>query len=135
PGELGGPPGDLYVRVRVRPHPVFGRRGNDLTVELPVTFTEAALGTKLSVPLPRLDGDGVLTTIKVPPGTDSGKTFRVRGKGAPRRGGRGDLLVTVRIDVPKKLTKRQKELLRELAQLEDTTARERLFAETGGEAA
>lgn len=135
PGELGGPAGDLYVRVRVRAHTVFGRRGDDLTVELPVSFTEAALGTKLTVPLPRLDGDGTSTVIKVPAGTDSGRTFRVRGKGAPRGGGRGDLLVTVRIDVPKKLTKRQKELLRELAQLEDTSARERLFAETGGEAA
>jgi molecular chaperone DnaJ len=109
PGGPGGAPGDLYVRVNVERHAVFGRRGDDLTVELPITYSEAALGAKVQVPT--LD-DAV--TLKVPPGTPTGKTFRVKGKGAPRRGGRGDLLVTVRVDVPGKLSREEKELLRQL---------------------
>ncbi len=125
PGANGGPAGDVLVTVHVEPHPVFGRRGDDVTVELPVTFSEAALGTKLKVPLP----EGGTSTIKVPSGTPSGKTFRLRGHGAPRRGGkRGDLLVSVRVQVPSKLTRRQKELFTELAELEDTSDRDRLFA-------
>ena len=79
PGRNGGPAGDLYVTVRVAPHPVFGRKGRDLTLSVPVTFPEAALGTDLSVPT--LDGGQV--TLRVPPGTRSGRTFRVKGKGVP----------------------------------------------------
>jgi len=102
PGERGGPAGDLLVLVHVRPHPVFGRRGDNLTVTVPVTFPEAALGAEVTVPT--LGGAPV--TLKVPPGTSNGRTFRVRGKGVPRKdGSRGDLLVTVEVAVPKKLDK------------------------------
>jgi molecular chaperone DnaJ len=109
PGPAGTPAGDLYVRVHVRAHAFFGRKGSDLTVEVPVTFPEAALGANINVPA--LDGS---VTMKVPAGTPSGKTFRLKGKGAPKRGGAGDLLVTVRVEVPTKLSKDEKELLRKL---------------------
>jgi molecular chaperone DnaJ len=109
PGGAGGTPGDLYVRVAVTADPVFGRRGDDLTIEVPVTFAEVALGAHVEIPT--LNGR---VTLKVPSGTPSGKTFRVRGKGAPRKGGVGDLLATVVVDVPTKLTKDQKRLVEEL---------------------
>jgi molecular chaperone DnaJ len=109
PGGAGVPPGDLYVRVRVERDRVFGRKGDDLTLELPVTYPEAALGSQVQVPT--LNGP---VTLKVPAGTPSGKTFRIKGKGAPKRGGHGDLLVTVNVDVPGKLSKREKQLLQEL---------------------
>jgi molecular chaperone DnaJ len=97
PGERGGPAGDLYVVVHVHPHPVFGRRGDNLTVTVPVTFPEAALGGEIKVPT--LGGPPV--TLKLPPGTPNGRTMRARGKGAVRKDGtRGDLLVTVEVLVP-----------------------------------
>ncbi|MDT0380162.1 molecular chaperone DnaJ [Streptomyces sp. DSM 42041] len=97
PGERGGPNGDLYVVVHVDKHPVFGRRGDNLTVTVPVTFPEAALGGEIKVPT--LGGPPV--TLKLPPGTPSGRTMRARGKGATRKDGtRGDLLVTVDVAVP-----------------------------------
>ena len=109
-GGAGGTAGDLFVRVHVQPHPLFGRRGDDLTVELPVTFPEAALGANVEVPT--LNGP---VTLKVPAGTASGKTFRVRGKGVPKnKGGHGDLLATVVVDVPGKLTREQKKLVEQL---------------------
>jgi len=96
-GERGGPPGDLYVSVKVAPHPLFGRRGDNLTLTVPVSFDEAALGADIKVPT--LGGPAV--TVKIPPGTPNGRTFRVRGKGAARKDGhRGDLLVTVEVQVP-----------------------------------
>jgi molecular chaperone DnaJ len=95
PGERGAPAGDLFVRVTVTKHPLFGRKGDHLTLTVPVTFAEAVLGTQVSVPTP----DGPVT-LKVPAGTRSGRTFRVRGKGFPTKGGHGDLLVTVEVDVP-----------------------------------
>jgi molecular chaperone DnaJ len=96
-GERGGPDGDLYVTVHVASHPVFGRRGDDLTVTVPVAFDEAALGATIKVPT--LGGAPV--TLKIPPGTPNGRTFRARGKGAPRKdGSRADLLVTVEVQVP-----------------------------------
>jgi molecular chaperone DnaJ len=102
PGSSGGPNGDLFVRVHVSPHQVFGRSGNDLTLSVPVTFPELALGTTLTVPT--LDDDKKVT-LKVAPGTRSGRTFRVRNRGIVRRDGRsGDLLVTVNVEVPQKLT-------------------------------
>lgn len=114
-GPRGGPPGDLYVKVRVQPHELFGRRGDDLTLTAPITFAEATLGTTLRVPT--LDGE---VSMKVPPGTPSGKRLRLRGHGAPKgKGGRGDLLVTVEIHVPKNLTKTQKKLLQDFADTED----------------
>jgi molecular chaperone DnaJ len=121
PGGPGGQPGDLYVRVRVGEHPVFGRKGDNLTVDLPVSYPEAALGSNVKVPT--LNGP---VTLKVPAGTPSGKTFRVKGKGAPKRDGHGDLLVTVNVDVPKKLSKREKELLGELRDAETESPRAEL---------
>src|SRR5919198_571758 len=100
PGPNGGAPGDLFVRVKVGHHAVFGRRGDDLTVELPISYPEAALGGHVEVPT--LNGP---VKLKVPAGTPSGKTFRIRGKGAPKRSGRGDLLATVRVEVPQKLSR------------------------------
>ena len=96
PGQNGGHAGDLYVRVHVTPHPVFGRSGNDLTIKVPVTFGELALGTKLDVPT--LDGK---VSLRVAAGTASGRVLRVRGKGIARRDGQvGDLLVTLQVSVP-----------------------------------
>ncbi|GAA3483627.1 molecular chaperone DnaJ [Streptomyces yanii] len=101
PGERGGPAGDLYVVVHVDAHPVFGRKGDNLTVTVPVTFTEAALGGDVKVPT--LGGPPV--TLKLPAGTPNGRTMRARGKGAVRKDGtRGDLLVTVEVAVPTDLT-------------------------------
>jgi molecular chaperone DnaJ len=121
PSPSGGPPGDLYVRIRVQPHPVFGRKGDDLTIDLPVSYPEAALGANVEVPT--LNGP---VTLKVPAGTPSGKTFRVRGKGAPRRNGSGDLLVTVNVDVPGKLSREEKQLLRQLDEARTGSPRSRL---------
>ncbi|MGH3323708.1 MAG: molecular chaperone DnaJ [Streptomyces sp.] len=108
PGERGGPGGDLYVVVHVDRHPVFGRRGDNLTVTVPVTFPESALGGEIKVPT--LGGPPV--TLKLPPGTPSGRTMRARGKGAVRKDGtRGDLLVTIDVSVPKDLSEKAKDIL------------------------
>ncbi|MBA8793397.1 molecular chaperone DnaJ [Friedmanniella endophytica] len=107
-GENGGAAGDLYVIVHVRPHPVFGRKGDNLTLTAPVTFTEAALGASIDVPT--LDGPSV--RLKIPAGTPNGRTFRVRGKGVARRDGTpGDLLVSVEVVVPDQLTDEAKQAL------------------------
>ena len=101
PGERGGPPGDLFVKVHVAGHQVFGRNGHNLTVTVPVTFAEAALGAEIRVPAHR----GMPVTVRIPPGTPNGRTFRVRGKGVRRADGTvGDLLVTVDVQVPTELT-------------------------------
>ncbi|GAB3206670.1 molecular chaperone DnaJ [Marinactinospora thermotolerans] len=108
PGERGGPAGDLYVVVHVQPHPLFGRSGDNLTVTVPVTFPEAVFGADVRVPT--LNGFPV--TVKIPPGTPNGRTFRVRGKGAQRRDGTtGDLLVTVEVAVPQNLNGEAREAL------------------------
>ncbi|NHC46584.1 molecular chaperone DnaJ [Motilibacter aurantiacus] len=113
PGERGGPAGDLYVTVHVAPHPVFGRSGDDLTVTVPVSFPEAALGTELKVPT--LGGNPV--TLRLPAGTANGRTMRARGKGATRKDGtRGDLLVTVQVAVPAKLSAKAKAALEAYAE-------------------
>ena len=124
PGPAGAQPGDLYVQVRVQPHRFFGRSGHDLTLELPVTYAETALGADVRVPT--LNGP---VTMKVPAGTPNGKTFRLKGKGAPKRGGHGDLLVTTRIEVPRKLSRPEKELLKQLQQTEKESPRRRLGVE------
>ena len=110
-GRNGGPPGDLYVVVRVAPHSLFGRKGKDLTLTAPVTFAEAALGADITVPT--MDGPVVL---KVPPGTRSGRTFRVRGRGiSTAKSGLGDLLVTVEVAVPTNLSAAEREAIQALA--------------------
>jgi molecular chaperone DnaJ len=121
PGPNGGAPGDLFVKMRVDAHPVFGRRGDDLTVALPISYPEAALGAHVEVPT--LDGP---VKLKVPAGTPSGKTFRVRGKGAPKRGGHGDLLVTVNVDVPGKLSREERQLLKQLQDARGESPRSRM---------
>ncbi len=118
PGPAGGKPGDLYVRVRVQPDRLFGRKGDNLTITVPVSFSEAALGANVQVPT--MNGP---VTLKVPAGTPSGKTFRIKGKGAPKKGGTGDLLATVEVEVPSKLTKEQKHLLQQLLDEQTTSPR------------
>ncbi|WP_025272995.1 molecular chaperone DnaJ [Haloglycomyces albus] len=118
PGERGGPTGDLMVDVHVRSHAIFGRDGNNLTLRLPVTYTEAALGAKISVPT--LDET---VTMRVPAGTPSGRVLRVKGRGVP---GKGDLMVTVDVDVPTKLGSEAKEALEKYASVEPPTDRSKL---------
>ncbi|HMH06852.1 MAG TPA: molecular chaperone DnaJ [Terriglobales bacterium] len=110
-GLHGGPPGDLYVVLHVKEHPFFEREGNNLHCVIPISFTQAALGAEISVPT--LEGEHVL---KVPDGTQSGTTLRIRGKGVPvlNGHGKGDLFVEARVQTPGKLNKRQRELLQEL---------------------
>ncbi|MBD3143259.1 molecular chaperone DnaJ [Microbispora bryophytorum] len=110
PGENGGPAGDLYVLVHVKPHPVFGRSGENLTVTVPVTFPEAALGAEIKVPTL----GGMPVTLRIPEGTPNGRTFRVRGRGASRKDGtKGDLLVTVQVTVPQTLDDKARAALEE----------------------
>ncbi|MEV6248196.1 molecular chaperone DnaJ [Streptomyces sp. NPDC051742] len=122
PGERGGQNGDLYVVVHVDDHPVFGRKDDNLTVTVPVSFTEAALGGEIKVPT--LGGPAV--TLKLPAGTPNGRTMRARGKGAVRKDGtRGDLLVTVEVAVPKELDDKARDALetyREATASEDPRA-------------
>jgi molecular chaperone DnaJ len=121
-GSNGGPPGDLYVTVHVAPHPLFGRRGNDLLLRVPVTFSEAALGAEVKVPT--LDG---AVTVRIPAGTASGKTLRVRGRGMPKAGGgAGDLLVTVDVVVPQSLSDEQRQAVEALAATESANPRAHL---------
>jgi molecular chaperone DnaJ len=109
PGENGGPSGDLHVRVNVGKHPVFGRSSDNLTVTVPVTFAEAALGADIAVPAP---GGGTVK-LKIPAGTANGRTFRVRGRGVRRRDATyGDLLVTVEVAVPQNLTGKASQALK-----------------------
>ncbi len=107
PGKNGGPNGDLYVSVSVLPHSIFGRKGKNLTLTIPITYVEAVLGTNIVVPT--LLGETV--TLKIPPGTKSGQTLRVRGKGLKVGASQGDLLVTVEVDVPKVLLDSQRDAL------------------------
>jgi molecular chaperone DnaJ len=123
PGERGGPAGDLIVTVHVRPHDVFGRKGDNLTLTLPVTFPEAALGATVRVPTLA----GAPVTVKIPPGTTSGRTLRVRGKGLRRRDGTpGDLLVTVEVAVPKTLSEEARAALTSYAQAQHDDPRAHL---------
>ena len=115
PGRNGGPPGDLYVTARVGAHPLFGRRGDDLTLTAPVTFPEAVLGADIRVPT--LDGGSV--KLRIPPGTRSGRTLRVRGKGVPGRKKTGDLLVSIEVAVPEKLSDDERKAVEALAAAAD----------------
>lgn len=124
PGDRGGPAGDLYVHVRVRPDTLFGRSGDDLTLTVPITFAEAVRGVDLRVPT--LDG---AVTVRVPPGTPSGRTLRVRGRGVPRRTGvTGDLLVTVEVTVPGHLSEEARRALDEYAASAPPAPREHIEA-------
>ncbi len=127
-GEQGGAPGDLYCQVLVEAHPFFTREGNDLYCEVPISFAQAALGARVEVP-----GISSTETLEIPRGTQSGSLFRIRGKGLPDVHGRGtgDLVVRVVVETPRKLTRRQEELLRELAKTEDenVSPRRRSFFE------
>jgi molecular chaperone DnaJ len=127
-GERGGAPGDLYVYVKVKDDALFGRYGDDLTLTVPITFPEAVNGVDLRVPT--LDG---AVTVRVPPGTPSGRTLRVRGKGVPRRNGTpGDLLVTVDVVVPKDLPESAREALKTYAASAPAAPREHIDRQVGG---
>ena len=119
-GRNAGPAGDLYITVRVRPHPLFRREGDDLHIVVPIAVHEAALGAKVDVPA--LDGHA---RLRVPPGTQSGQRFRLRERGiaSPRDGRRGDLVVEVRLVLPKVLDERSKELLREFGKINGDNVR------------
>jgi molecular chaperone DnaJ len=124
-GPNGGPPGDLYVVVRVGQHEVFGRSGSkDLTLRLPVTFAEAALGATVKVPTL-----GAPVSLRIPPGTRSGRIFRVRGHGVPASSGAGDLLVTVEVTVPEQLSEAQREAVEALAAASAESPRRHLGVE------
>ena len=123
-GFGGAPAGDLYVVTRVEPSRLYERRGDDLVLEVPVTFDEAALGAEVEIPTP----DGRVS-LKIPAGSADGKLLRVKGRGAPRLKGedRGDLLARVRVQVPSKLTKAEREALEELRKAHRSNPRDRLF--------
>lgn len=112
PGVNGGPDGDLYIVVNVRPHSTYKRRGNDLYLDLPITFDQAALGAKVQVP-----GFGETYSYTITPGTQTGSSFRLRGKGVPdvRTGRKGDLYVKVIVEVPTKLSRKEKKAIEEMA--------------------
>jgi molecular chaperone DnaJ len=124
-GAGGAPAGDLIVTTRVAASPLFERRGADLLIDVPVTYAEAALGAEVEVPTP----EGRIS-LKVPPGSQDGKLLRVRGKGAPKLngGGKGDLLARLRVVVPTKLTKAEREAIENLQKVSNRDVRERLRA-------
>jgi molecular chaperone DnaJ len=128
-GTMGAPAGDLYLRVDVKPHPFFERRGNDVYVKVPVTVSEATLGSKVEVPT--IDGRSL---VRIPPGTNSGSTLRLREKGVPsaRDGSRGDEYVEIQVIVPKPTDERVRNLMKELEQIEPEDPRKDLFAKAGG---
>jgi molecular chaperone DnaJ len=120
PGEAG--PGDLYVVVSVVPHPVFSRKGENIHVTVPVSFTEAALGA--DIPVPTLEGDEV--KVRIAPGTQNGKTFRVKGRGVKKGVNAGDLMVSIEVQVPQRVDEKAKRALEEFA---EATKGENLRAE------
>jgi molecular chaperone DnaJ len=117
PSPDGGPPGDCYCHIRIREHSLFQREGKHLLCQVPIAYPQAALGATIEVP--SLEGR---ETVEIPPGTQSGDVFKLRGKGMPdlRSRNRGDLLVQVHIEVPKKLAPQHEEVLRQLADIENT---------------
>lgn len=132
PGMRGAPAGDLYVLVHVTPHPVFGRSGDDLTLGVPVTFPELAMGTTLTVPTMDAGATNGTVSVRVPAGTTAGRTLRVRGRGITRKDGRtGDLLVTLQVVVPTKLDRKAKDALEAYAKATaGTDPRAELFTRT-----
>jgi molecular chaperone DnaJ len=127
-GTMGAPAGDLYLRVEVRPHPFFDRRGNDLYTKVPVTVSEATLGAKIEVPT--IDGRSL---VRIPPGTNCGSTLRLREKGVPnaRTGARGDQYVEIQVVVPKPTDERVRKLMKELEEVEPGDPRKDLFSKAG----
>jgi len=123
-GANGGPPGDLYIAISVQPHPFFHREGNDILCEVPVSIVQAALGGEMVVPT--LEGK---VGMKIPAGTQSGRSFRIRDKGVPvlRGSGRGDLYVKVVVEVPTNLSDRQKQILKEFAELDVKTKNKKQY--------
>ncbi|MGB9809203.1 MAG: DnaJ C-terminal domain-containing protein, partial [Caldanaerobacter sp.] len=115
PGLRGGPNGDLYIVIHVKPHEIFRREGYDVYVKIPISFADAALGGEIKIPT--LDG---VVSFTIPEGTQTGSKFKLRGKGIPHIGGRGrgDQIVEVYVEVPKRLTEKQRELLKEWKKLE-----------------
>ncbi len=126
PGERGGRPGDLYIFLSVSPHPLFRRENDDVVIEVPISFPQASLGAEIEVPT--IDGR---VKLKVPPGIQSGKMLRIKGKGIAslQTGRRGDAQVVIKVETPSKLNKRQRELLEEFASIsgEDTTPQRKNF--------
>ncbi|GAC1674580.1 MAG: molecular chaperone DnaJ [Candidatus Acidiferrum sp.] len=128
-GTMGAPAGDLYLRVDVKPHPFFERRGDDLYTEIPVTVSEATLGAKIEVPT--IDGRSL---VRIPPGTNSGKTLRLKEKGVPsarRSGARGDQYVEIQVVVPQPTDERVRNLMKELETIAPEDPRQDLFAKAG----
>ena len=127
-GTMGAPPGDLYLRVDVRPHTFFERRGDDLYTKVPVTVTEATLGAKVEVPT--IDGRSL---VRIPPGTNSGKTLRLKEKGVPsaRSGARGDQYVEIQVVVPQPTHERVRNLMKELETVAPDDPRKDLFSKAG----
>ncbi len=127
-GTMGAPAGDLYLRVVVRPHPFFERRGNDLYTKVPVTVAEATLGAKIEVPT--MDGRAL---VRIPPGTNSGKTLRLREKGVPsaRNGARGDQYVEIQVVVPQPTDERVRTLMKDLEKVAPEDPRKDLFSKAG----
>lgn len=128
-GTMGAPSGDLYITIRVEPHPIFERNGDDIEIKLPVRIDEAALGTKLEVPT--IDGRALL---KIPQGTRNGQKLRLREKGVQnaRKGTRGDQIVEIVLQTPDTTNERARELLRELSHLETTDPRAEMWGKVGG---
>ena len=112
PGSYGGPNGNLFIRLEVAPHPFFRRNANDILLDIDINMAQAALGDEITIPT--LDGD---QSLRVPPGTQPGRVFKLRDKGVPilNREARGDQLVTVNVQIPKNLTHEQEELLKALS--------------------
>ncbi len=127
-GTMGAPAGDLYLRVEVRPHSFFERRGNDLYTRVPVTVSEATLGAKVEVPT--IDGRAL---VRIPPGTNSGKTLRLKEKGVPsaRNGSRGDQYVEIQVVVPQPTDERVRNLMKELESVAPEDPRKDLFSKAG----
>ena len=123
PGENGAPAGDLYLTVKMRPHPLYERKGDDLYVDLPITFSEAALGAEVQVPT--MTGRA---TMKIPPGVQSGQQLRLTGQGMPRRsGGSGNLYARLKVTVPRNLSDEERSLIEKLKGLRQENPRERIL--------
>ena len=127
-GTMGAPPGDLYLQVIVKPHPFFERRGNDLYTKIPVTVSEATLGAKIEVPT--IDGRSL---VRIPPGTNSGKTLRLKEKGVPsaRNGSRGDQYAEIQVVVPQPTDERVRNIMKELESVAPEDPRKNIFTEAG----